>query len=288
MNKDPEEIFNYLPIRRNKIEDDYIDHLWQSFISLYNSDNISKSFAIMPFHLIFMMVVQYRVLRIFKEYPDKYNLALIIKNPRSGTEGVLNPDSPTTIAFMKENEIIDLLKVYGVSVDIIRKIKNTCTNYRDDSIAHAKGYIEQDLDNKINEYINCLESLQSFFFEINKKVTEERILTAIDGDDMEYHLNEVFLNHYLSIRDFECVLKDVIESEKLTTEQLHSVIDMGLKITNEYLLSLLRKLAIDSSNDSIKVTTIEILKDIRELDCDLIDSIKAKESNPDILTLIAT
>ena len=72
MYEDAQEIFEYLPIRRNTTENDYIDHLWQAFSALSQTETTARPFAVMPFHLLFMLALQYKVLRISKEQKEKY------------------------------------------------------------------------------------------------------------------------------------------------------------------------------------------------------------------------
>jgi hypothetical protein len=81
MYEDAQEIFEYLPIRRNAPEDEYINQLRDTFEllekagQLWNKDTNgfavadehlknARPFAAMPFHLLFMMVLQYKALRI--------------------------------------------------------------------------------------------------------------------------------------------------------------------------------------------------------------------------------
>ncbi len=98
MYEDAQEIFDYLPIRRDALENDYINHLWQSFTILNGSGREGQSFAIMPFHLLFMLAIQYKVLRVYREQKEKYELALTTKNPRDNEKDILAPESPFTIA----------------------------------------------------------------------------------------------------------------------------------------------------------------------------------------------
>jgi len=84
-----------------------------------------------------MMTVQYKVLRIYKEQKEKYELALMIKNPRDEERDILAPESPLVIAFLGESEIVDFLKIAGLSADDARNIKKSIVRYRNDKIAHA-------------------------------------------------------------------------------------------------------------------------------------------------------
>lgn len=99
-----------------------------------------------------MMAVQYKVLRIYKEKKEKYEIALTIKNPRDGEKDILMPESALTIAFLGESEIIDFLKIVGVSKDDVLNIKKSIIRYRNDKVAHAKGYVEANVEAKIEEY----------------------------------------------------------------------------------------------------------------------------------------
>ena len=66
------EIHNYLPLNRNRDEDDYIEFLWGAFINLGSTSSKESAFAIMPFHLLFMTAIQFKILRIHKVFPQKY------------------------------------------------------------------------------------------------------------------------------------------------------------------------------------------------------------------------
>ncbi len=62
MPEDAQKILDYLPIRKNLQENDYINHLWQAFSTLDGADAVARPFAVMPFHLLFMMAIQYNSL----------------------------------------------------------------------------------------------------------------------------------------------------------------------------------------------------------------------------------
>lgn len=167
MHEDSQEILNYLPIRRNALENEYINHLWSAFSALDGADATARPFAVMPFHLLFMLAIQYKVLRIYKEQKEKYELALTIKNPRNEEKDILAPESPLAIAFLGESEVVDFLKIAGLSADDARGIKKSIIRYRNDKIAHAKGYIEQDLKTKIAEYFGWLGASQNVYRSMN-------------------------------------------------------------------------------------------------------------------------
>lgn len=218
MYEDAQEIFDYLPIRRDTTENEYIDHLWQAFSTLDRSEAVARPFAVMPFHLLFMLALQYKVLRIYKEQKEKYDLAMTTKNPRDEERDILAPESPLAIAFLGESEIVDFLKIAGLSADDARSIKKSIIRYRNDKIAHAKGYIEQDVETKLAEYFGWLEKLQTAYQLINQQVATRWIEEVEAGDDMELFLESHFLDSCLSSRDFGDIVGTLLEAEQLDFE----------------------------------------------------------------------
>uniref|UniRef100_B3EKI2 Uncharacterized protein n=1 Tax=Chlorobium phaeobacteroides (strain BS1) TaxID=331678 RepID=B3EKI2_CHLPB len=247
MYEDAQEIFGYLPIRRDTSENDYINHLWQSFLLLEKADRrgdkdengfavedkslfMGRSFAVMPFHLLFMLAIQYKVLRIYKEQKEKYELALTTKNPRNGEKDILAPESPLAIAFLGESEIVDFLKIAGLSADDARSIKKSIVRYRNDKIAHAKGYIEQDIETKITEYFGWLETLQTVYRQMNQNVADLWLSEVEIGDDMEQFLEIHFLDSCFSPRDFGDIIGTLLEAEQLDFDQWSQVVNKGLEM----------------------------------------------------------
>lgn len=86
-----QEIFDYLPINKSKPEADYIDHLWNAFVAFDNTDNSARPFIMMPFHLLFMLALQFKVLRISRERKSDYDLAFTMESPREDQRAVLSP-----------------------------------------------------------------------------------------------------------------------------------------------------------------------------------------------------
>ena len=122
MYENAQEIFEYLPIRRDTPENDYINHLWQAFSTLEEGGVVARPFAVMPFHLLFMMAVQYKILRISKEKRVEYELVFTIDRGRE-REAVLNPESVFDVALLNERTIPDLLKLIGLDGETIKQIK---------------------------------------------------------------------------------------------------------------------------------------------------------------------
>ncbi len=261
MYEDVPNIFEYLPIRRNAPENDYINHLWQSFSVLDESEFVARPFAVMPFHLLFMLAIQYKVLRIYKEQKEKYELALTTKIPRDEEKDILAPDSPLAIAFLGESEIVDFLKIAGLTVDDARSIKKSIVRYRNDKIAHAKGYIEQDIETKIAEYFGWLETLQTVYRQMNQNVADLWLSEAEIGDDMEQFLEVHFLDSCFSPRDFGDIIKTLLEAEQLDFEQWTQVVNKGLELAYDQTILALHEIAKNETDDGKRFNAKRILEE---------------------------
>ena len=286
MYEDAQEIIEYLPIRRSQPENEYINHLWQAFSALYGTDAVARPFAVMPFHLLFMLAIQYKVLRIYKEQKEKYELALTTKNPRDEEKDILAPESPLAIAFLGESEIVDFLKIAGLSADDARSIKKSIVRYRNDKIAHAKGYIEQDIETKIAEYFGWLETLQTVYRQMSQNVADVWLSEIQVGDDMEQFLETHFLDSCFSPRDFGDIIGTLLEAEQLDFDQWSQVVNKGLELAYNQTISALLTLAKNETEDGRRFNAIRVLHENGEIDEEMKKSIIESEKDKEILELL--
>lgn len=200
MYEDAQEIFEYLPIRRDTPENDYINHLWQAFSTLDGGEVIARPFAVMPFHLLFMMALQYKVLRISKEKRAEYELVFTIDRGRE-REAILNPESVFDIALLNERTIPDLLKLIGVDGETIKQIKKLIDN-RNDSLAHAKGGIESEPEMRIEEYLTCLRTIQIHMQLLNNSVADSWATEVSTEDNITDFIEARLVGSMLCPEDF--------------------------------------------------------------------------------------
>jgi hypothetical protein len=169
MYEDAYEIFDYLPIRRDKLENDYLDYLWSSFSELEKSELSARSFCVMPFHLIFMMAMQYKVLRVSRINPEACNLFFCGVAGRSKNEFLSDKKSVFDIALINERTIPEIFQLFGLDNDKIKSIK-ALTDERNNTLAHAKGGIEQKPEEKIDLYLQAIKSIQKKFNRHNENL----------------------------------------------------------------------------------------------------------------------
>ena len=225
-------ILNYLPISRDKIENEYIEHLRETFLVLESSKSLAPPFSVVPFHLLFMMAVQYKVLRIYNEQRRGYQGAIAKISMKKRVKKQLRvPTSPTAIGFLNENKIISILKIAGLSDADKEYIKNSIIDYRNDNLAHAKGYIELHLELKFNEYFSGLEFVQKAYREMNRNVAESWLGEVTKNDDIgEFFENQLSGSH-LCPRDLVDVVSVFLKSNKLDYVQQKQAVQKLRQIT---------------------------------------------------------
>ncbi len=198
MYEDAYEIFEYLPIRVNTSEDEYIKHLWDAFVSLDSSSGPGRSFSIMTFHLLYMLALQYKLIRIYSEMPAKYKTAFIAYSSRD-KESIIKPESVFDNALLAERTIPDLLRIFYISDDVIRDAKKLIDN-RNDNLAHAKGGIDQNPEEKISEYLSNLRSVHEQCKNLNNSVADCWLSKIKENDIQESELQNFIESQLLDSR----------------------------------------------------------------------------------------
>ncbi len=206
MYEDALEIFKYLPIRASQNEIDYINHLWASANKLYLDDKYTKvstrSFSIMPFHILFMLALQYKIFRIKKQRSTEYisRIEKYVSN-KDIKKQLLNVNSVFDFGLMGETSLVKLLSIVGLSDDSIGRTISLI-NHRNDSIAHAKGGFIFEADEKINEYIKCLAEIQKCFELLNNEVAKSWFEEIENEDDLEDFKERKLADAHICSEDF--------------------------------------------------------------------------------------
>lgn len=179
MYEDALAIFDYLPIDAGS-HSLYINHLWSAFEGLMEKGEPAQSFAILPFHLLFMFAVQYKVYRLSALNPAKYvailgnsNLrdktqlpALEVNPPIPDANGIISSTcSVVNLSILPEKYLFEFLKITEADDTLIERAK-ILVEIRG-SYAHANGNIEEDLELRINEYLDVLRDIQVSMAPVN-------------------------------------------------------------------------------------------------------------------------
>jgi len=100
------------------------------------------------------------------------------------------------LAFLNERTLPALFQILDLNESVIHDIKNL-VDYRNDSLAHPKGYIEADIESKLQKYLEVLEKIQESMININDGVAERWLAEMEPGEaEVEYinlHLAEEYI-----------------------------------------------------------------------------------------------
>jgi len=190
------DIFNYLPIARNTTEDEYIEHLWDAFTTLDTMGDSGRGFSIMPFHLLFILALNYKVLRIAKFKKTTYKNTFLLQYLNDEAIELPNPKSVYTLGLLEESKMANLFKIIGVKNDLVGQIKALIKN-RNDNLGHPKGGIEPNIEKRIGEYLNIFSKIQPYFDDINNKVAKKWVKVMEPGEAgvqyIQLHLAEEYI-----------------------------------------------------------------------------------------------
>jgi len=196
-------IFNYLPTRfKSILEDEYQKYLWSSFQALCERDKTqAPSFSIVPFHMLVLLSIHYKILRIAKAKPEHYPLAYTFNNiVRGDQERLKNPTSPFDVSKLAERSTFDILQFVNADSALIQQAKQLVD--RRNELAHVTGAIELDAGSKIDTYLELLQALQAYFTDINDIIANDWLAEIAPEDDKDTFVDTRLAESYLCPADF--------------------------------------------------------------------------------------
>jgi len=205
-------IFGFLPIIYTDEVKVYLEYLWNSFNCLEKQGDISRSFSIFPFYLLFILAIQYKVLRISKYYEKDYHSLTrklgVSKYVRDlMNRNTIGGDFPQgikafTVSYCNEKKIFEYLDIIEPSGELCeegKKFVGMRNNY-----AHASGNIENEIDLRIEDYLLYLERLQKVVdTTLNGRAQKNlRRISKERGESFKYN------NLFTLILETECLTKE--------------------------------------------------------------------------------
>lgn len=277
MYEDAQEIFDYLPIEAGS-ENLYIQHLSGAFQAVNEKDEPTKAFSILPFHLLFMLAVQYWVYRISawnnveylkilqncRTYRKEDRKILISNAPIPDATGVVSSNSSVrNLSKIKEAHLFHFFRIFGLNEEIIKQAE-VIVNIRG-TYAHANGNIEENIEERIDEYLSILREIQKCMAAVNKGVQN----WASEIEEGEFPLddffNERFLQSQFSPRDFGDVVGTLLEAEQLDFDQWEQIVNKGLELAYDQTIFELKYIvASDNFDDDKKFNADRILRENNE------------------------
>lgn len=246
-------ILEYLPIRRNPQEHEYIEHLWRAYSVLDGGEheNMARSFAIMPFHLLYLLAVQYKLFRLFRWMPERYQTARerFVGREKNYPE-IKNPGSVFDLGFFNEKCVFDFLGILGLE-DLCIEEGKILVQERNDTIAHVKGKMEPNVEGKIARYLSVMNKIQKCSHSLNEAVADEWLEEVEEGEDMEEFFENRLASAYVSKYDFSDIVSIFLDSEKLHFEQWEQVVEKGFELAPDKTTKTLLRIA-DTHHDDAK------------------------------------
>lgn len=291
MYEEAQRIFDYLPIRSVPLEQEYIQYLWETFSVLDNTETSTRSFSIMPFHLLFMMAIQYKVIKI-SDHNQKYYKNFIEKNKNLEKESInillSQKKSVFDISSIRERSIGDLFNSITQDNIIIKDYKQLIDE-RNKNFAHANSGREINIEEKIDRYINLLENIQKSIVNINQNIAESLIieLRIQDLEDISNVIDLYLLDDRSNPKDFEDMISILLQSEEFDFDQWEQVVDKGLDLAYEATIQALMNLALTEVEDGKRFNIINKLYE-NHLSDDIKFKILQKEKDLEIIELLNT
>ena len=249
MYEEAQRIFDYLPIRSVPLEQEYIQYLWETFSVLDNTETSTRSFSIMPFHLLFMMAIQYKVIKI-SEHNQKYYKNFIEKNKNLEKESI-------NILLSQKKSVFDISSI------------------RERSIGDLFNSITQD-NIIIKDYLDSLDKIQSVYLYMNIDIAN-RILDEIkeyEYLDMDVIFERNMLDDNITPKDLGVIISCILNSEEefIFFEQLEYLVNKGLEFSYQDTISALKIRVLDEFDDDKRLYLIRTLVENNEID----ESLKKK------------
>lgn len=270
-------IFDYLPFEPGA-ETQYIQYLWDAFTALEEKDSDAQYFSIVPFHLLFMLAVQYKVYRLagydtelFVSFVEQCRIyrnedkAPVISNIPLSNSGVwdANKGSVKTLALVGEKSLFHFFDIVGID-EYFKKKACDLVNNRNDRF-HANGKIDELAEEKITAYLEILDHLQSLFTSncVNESIQGS---WADDVEPGEYPLDEFITEKLLysqfSPLDFGDLLYDILISDNLDCEQWQQFAEKGVELCPARTQEVLKQITQQNSlGDSVKLNAQQYLEE---------------------------
>ena len=206
------QILDYLPRSfKTEKEQEYINFLWESFISNY--ENEKYQFAFLAFHMLTMSFVYFIVWQIRHNQPHDFNKA-VIGFTNEVEKGLLEASSPFTFSEVSESAIFRFLKLIGCDNS---KIGNYTKLVKDrNNVAHSNGNIfynaPETLDDKIAQSLKLIEEIQQQSQSVIEACYKAFLEDNHDPEEWEYsvcsdQIRELLVHkNYLSQKDIEICL----------------------------------------------------------------------------------
>lgn len=207
--EEAQRIFDYLPISyKNPTEKEYVDFLWDSFLTNYNAEKYP--FAFLAYHMLFMCFVYFEIWQIKENCADDFQKAMIGFS-KDMEKDLLEATTPFAFWQVNESTVFRFLKLIGLDNSEIGRFTKIVKERND--AAHSNGNIfyrnKENLEEKVNEILSCIECIQIKSKFIIEKAYHNFLTASQNPEEREYlddedQIKEIFIHgNYLSLEDIK-------------------------------------------------------------------------------------
>jgi hypothetical protein len=211
--EEAQRIFDYLPISySNPTEKEYIDFLWDSFLTNYNAGKYP--FAFLAYHMLFMSFVYFEIWQIKNNCCGDFQKAMVGFSKDTEKE-LLEANTPFSLWQINESVVFRFLKLIGMDNSDIGRFTKIVKDRND--TAHSNGNIfyknKETIDAKIIEMLSCVETIQEKSAPIIEKAYESFLKEGSIPEDRECfededQIREILVHkNYLSHEDIRIAQK---------------------------------------------------------------------------------
>jgi hypothetical protein len=232
-------IFDYLPVSfKNPSEKEYVDFLWDAFVTNYEAGKYL--FAFLSYHMLFMCFVYFEIWQIKENCPDDFNKAMVGFN-KDIEKDLVNATTPFALWQVNESSVFRFLKLIGMDNSDIGRFTKVVKDRNE--TAHSNGNIfyknKESLDDKIDEMLSCVETIQSKSIPIIEKAYRKFLLESSNPEEREFYDNEsqikeIFVHsNYLSLADIR-IAQDWDVSMLSAESNFSEIQSLSETLKNEY------------------------------------------------------
>lgn len=211
--EEAQRIFDYLPASyKNPTEKEYVDFLWDAFVTNY--DNGKYAFAFLSYHMLFMCFVYFEIWQIKENCTEDFKNAMIGFN-KDMEKMLLESETPFVLWQVNESSVFRFLKLIGMDNTEIGRFTKIVKDRNE--AAHSNGNIFyrniENLDEKIDEMLKCVECIQEKSIPIIEKAYHNFLIESSDPESREFsdedsQVREVFIHaNYLSLEDIKTAMR---------------------------------------------------------------------------------
>lgn len=186
------DILDYLPGEYSSVnEAEYIEY-WKN-VMLENTESGKYHIAFFAHHILFMVAIEYLILRLSRYFPKEYTASIIHYTKPEEKVALVLPTSPFSFSIVNERALFRFFKLAEIDEALIKKAQKMVDRRNDASHANGQIFFDHDLaglEEMIVGHNNVLSELIVHFTPQTTRIIQA-YFDGIDDEDRESTINEL-------------------------------------------------------------------------------------------------